>query len=120
MPGFSSILKSLREADGLTQEELATKLGISRSRLASYEQGTREPTLEILESMADFFNVDLDYLIGRSTTTTKIDLHNSTKTNNYISTIAAHMDGVSPTEDELKQITEYIDFVFRDAFKKKK
>ena len=119
MPGFASVLKSLREAEGLTQEELANKLGLSRSRLASYEQGTREPTLELLEELGDYFNVDLDYLLGRTQKTTKIENLKSSKTSPVITTIAAHMDGISPTEAELKQITDYIDFVFRDAFKDK-
>lgn len=63
---FKTRLRMLRESAGLTQEDMAKALGISRTRLASYEQGQREPGLELLEEIADYFNVDMDYLIGRN------------------------------------------------------
>lgn len=98
---FSTVLKQLREDRDLTQEELAKKLNISRSRLASYEQGQREPDLELLETIADFFNVDLDYLLGRATTTTKI---------NEIHTLAAHATQ-DLTQEEMEEIENYIKFL---------
>lgn len=72
MGDFNNVFKSLRIASGLTQEELAQKLHISRSRVGMYETGARQPDYETLEAIADFFNVDMDYLLGRSTKTTVI------------------------------------------------
>lgn len=72
MGNFYSVLKSLRTANGLTQEELAKALKISRSTVGMYENGSREPDYETLEAIADFFNVDIDYLLGRTNKTTKI------------------------------------------------
>lgn len=72
MGSFNSVLKSLRTAKGLTQEELAKILKISRSTVGMYENGSREPDYETLELIADFFNVDIDYLIGRTDKTTVI------------------------------------------------
>ena len=69
---FSDILKSLRKEQRLTQVELAKKLGLTRSSLSMYELGDREPDFETLEAIADFFNVDMDYLLGRSDKTTKL------------------------------------------------
>lgn len=66
MNKFSKRLKKLREEKGLTQEQLADILKITRSRLSMYEQGKREPSFELQEAIADFFNVDLDYLMGRT------------------------------------------------------
>lgn len=63
---FSTRLKKLRAEYSLTQDELAPKLGISRSTLGMYETGKREPDFETLETIADFFNVDMNYLIGYS------------------------------------------------------
>lgn len=64
---FAERFKMLRIETGLTQEELATKLQVSKGAIGNYESGFREPrTLEDLENIADFFNVDLDYLVGRT------------------------------------------------------
>ena len=70
MGNFQNIFKRLRISCGYTQQELADKLGISRSTIGMYETGSREPDFETLELIADFFNVDIDYLIGRSEKTT--------------------------------------------------
>lgn len=83
MSKFSSILKSLRNSRGLTQDELSKQLKISRSTIGMYESNAREPDFETLELIADFFNVDIDYLLGRSAKTT------------YISYEAPHKKGVS-------------------------
>lgn len=66
MSDFSSILKRLRKEKNMTQPELAQHLDISRSAISMYEIGSREPDLETLEAIADFFNVDMDVLTGRA------------------------------------------------------
>ena len=65
MGDFQSIFRNLRIERGFTQAELAKKLNISRSTIGMYETGSREPDYETLEKIADFFNVDIDYLMGR-------------------------------------------------------
>ncbi len=70
MGNFQNIFKQLRIASGLTQVEFAKKIGISRSTIGMYETGAREPDFETLEKIADFFNVDIDYLLGRTDKTT--------------------------------------------------
>lgn len=65
MNKYAKRLKQLREDNGLTQDELANKLHTSRSRISMYEQGKREPDFEMQESIADYFNVTIDYLFGR-------------------------------------------------------
>lgn len=59
MTKFQIELKRLRKEHNLTQEQLAEKLGLTRSRIGNYEQGNREPSFEILELLADFFNVSM-------------------------------------------------------------
>lgn len=61
---FSENLKILREKKQMTQQQLADKLKISRSTIGMYENGSREPDFETLELIADFFNVNMDRLIG--------------------------------------------------------
>jgi len=66
MKKMRNVLRSLRVREGLTQEELAKKLGIARSTIGMYENGERVPPLKILERFADFFNVDMNYITGRT------------------------------------------------------
>lgn len=66
MSTFSDVLKDLRYKKGWSQQRLADELQISKSSVNMYERGEREPSFETLEHIADIFNVDLDYLIGRS------------------------------------------------------
>lgn len=69
---FNLRLKQLRQARRLTQVELAKRLGISSAAVSMYESGQREPNFETEELIADFFNVDIDYLRGKRDTTTEI------------------------------------------------
>lgn len=64
MSRISETLVYLRKRDKLTQEALAEKLNVSRSIIAMYENGRRDPSLENLEAIADEFNVSIDFLVG--------------------------------------------------------
>lgn len=72
MTTFNVRLKELRKSRHLSQRELAEKLHISKSAISMYEGGQREPDHGTLEIIADFFNVDMDYLLGRKNTTHRI------------------------------------------------
>lgn len=64
MGSFGINLRKLRTANSLTQDQLAERLNVSKSRISMYENGNREPSFEMLETIADFFNVDMSTLIG--------------------------------------------------------
>ena len=64
MADFSSMVKYLRQREGLSQRELASKLNMSASAIGMYESGKRIPRHEDEETIADFFNVDLNTLRG--------------------------------------------------------
>ena len=66
MGNFAQVFKNLRIKSGLTQQEMSEKLNISRSSIGMYENGEREPSFELLEVIADYFNVDMNYLLGKS------------------------------------------------------
>lgn len=66
MSGFSERFKLLRKQHDMTQNVLAQRLGISKSSVNMYERGEREPGFATLEAIADVFNVDMDYLLGKS------------------------------------------------------
>jgi len=59
-------IAELRDARALTQEQLATTLGISRAALSHYEKNRRQPDFDTLIKLADEFNVSVDYLLGRT------------------------------------------------------
>ena len=69
---FKTRLKQLRNEKKINQRELANFLKVAPSTISMYESGQREPNFEVLESLADFFNVDLNYLLGKSDKTTKL------------------------------------------------
>ena len=63
---FSERLKKLRKDTGLTQVDVASKLGISQQAYASWERGIKKPTQENLVKIAQVLNVSVDYLVGNS------------------------------------------------------
>ena len=101
MAVFANILKTLRTERQLSQLELATRLGISKSAVSMYEQGRREPDFDILNKIADIFQVDVDYLLGRTVSSSESEPV----------TIAAHLDTSDLTQDELDDVAEYIRFI---------
>ncbi|WP_173297006.1 helix-turn-helix domain-containing protein [Thermanaeromonas sp. C210] len=59
-------LRSLRKARNLKREQLAAAIGVTPRVITFYETNDREPSLRVLIALADFFDVSLDYLVGRS------------------------------------------------------
>lgn len=59
-------IKYLREKNGLTQKDIATKLGVEPAAISKYELDMREPNIEAIKKLATIFNVSIDYLLGRT------------------------------------------------------
>lgn len=57
-------IRQLRKSEKMTQQELADALGVAKSTISMYENDQREPDFETLEAIADYFNVDMNYLTG--------------------------------------------------------
>ena len=99
MANFNERLKFLRENSNMSQAELSKHIGVSKSSINMYERGEREPSIETLEAIADFFNVDMDYLLGKSEHRNK---------NEWLATfefIQSNSNNYSPHEKEV--IKEY-------------
>lgn len=96
MPSFSERFRYLRNQRRLSQQFLADQLGLSKSSVNMYERGEREPKIETLELIADYFNVDLDYLIGKSDIPLK-------------HTLSADPDTVLVNDDP--ELTEYLEML---------
>lgn len=65
-------LATLRKTKKLTQEELAKYLNMTQRTYCGYELNQTEPNIETLCKLADYFNVSIDYLVGRETTDEQI------------------------------------------------
>lgn len=66
-------LRELRTKSGLTQNEIATRLGVSGQTILNWENGIYEPKINQLIQLADLFSVSVDYLIERKNTNKSID-----------------------------------------------
>lgn len=63
---FPRIISTLRKEMGKTQKSVADDLGISQALLSHYEKGTRECNFDFLLKLSDYYNVSVDYLLGKS------------------------------------------------------
>lgn len=63
---FSVKLKEIRKEKGITQTELAKKLGVASGTVGNWESGKREPDFETVSRLARFFGVSVDWLLGRA------------------------------------------------------
>ena len=72
MSTFGSRLKDLRQSKGLTGVELGEILNVSNKTISTWENNTREPNQEMTATIAEYFNVTTDYLLGRNSTTNEL------------------------------------------------
>lgn len=77
---FSENLMRLRKAKGLSQEEFANEINVSRQTVSKWELGTSTPEMDKLMQMANFFNISVDDLVNGEDVTSKVS--NKTENNN--------------------------------------
>ncbi len=65
MNKFSDRLKELRADKNIGQVELSKKINVSKGIISLWENGLREPSMQCLIALADFFDCSIDYLVGR-------------------------------------------------------
>lgn len=99
---FANTLKNLREANNVTQEQLADYLKVSRPTIAGYETKSRQPDYERLEQISEFFHVTIDYLIRGRTEEENIPVKESTIDQEV--TISYRKLSVNSKQDVLKYI----------------
>lgn len=116
---FPRILKLLRKERGLRQKEAADKLGVAQALLSHYENGKRECGLDFLVQAADFYNVSVDYILGRTnsrsgTIVTENDLEESTVSESASANLAG-----TGTLLRKKLVTNALEIVFSLLIKTK-
>ena len=61
---YTERLRKLREFEKINQTEIAKELGVSQNTYSQYETGARQPSLEMLIKLAEFYFVSVDYILG--------------------------------------------------------
>jgi len=80
---FCEIISALRAEKGIYQKELADLLQVSIGTISNYEQGIHNPDFETLCKIADFYEVSLDYLLGRTQIRASVEQLDQKLTDNY-------------------------------------
>ncbi|HBG7258628.1 helix-turn-helix domain-containing protein [Clostridioides difficile] len=107
MATFGERFKFLRTEMNLTQDELVEKFNkvyltsFNKSTISQYENNKRKPEINILENWADFFDVSIDYLLGRTLVRNHIDT---------VTTHKANPNEILPEEAQ-EQLNDYIEFL---------
>ena len=73
---FKNVFIKLRTEKEMTQDSISKELGVSKSTIGMWETGKRLPSPDLCEQIADYFNVDIDYLYGRTKIRQKIHFDN--------------------------------------------
>jgi len=108
---FHNVLKKLRSNRNITQSELADEIGVSKSTISMYETNHREPDFETLEKIADYFNVDVGYLLEADNYNPDAISPFDVQTKRIIKVMAAHSDKkLSPLA--IKSIEEFIEYQY--------
>lgn len=112
-------LRELREAKGLSQEEVAKAIGVGRVTYLKYENGENRPVRKLKE-LSSFFNVSIDYLLGNeSPKVSKRDMNDLAK---FLNKTEVMFDGntYNLSEEDQQKLRNALEFVFWDAKRQNK
>lgn len=90
--GLAENIKSLREQHGLTQNEFAEQLGVSGKAVCTWEKGTRQPRMGVIEKMAKLYNIKKSDIIEDKETPAPNGERNITKKSQHDEKIAMLID----------------------------
>lgn len=102
-------ISMLRKEKNLNQLELSKILNISNTTLSQYETGKRVPSDEIKNQIADYFDVTVDFLLGRSDI--RNPYKNCNKSRNLKTAAYKNIDVADLPEEAVKQVEEYVEFI---------
>lgn len=104
MKRLSKKIKDLREAKGLSPEELADRLGFAKSTVWAYESGKKQVSVVHLERLADFFEISVDSFLDRNDRTINVNLQNA----NFLNEYTVMLDDQPLNEAELAEAASFI------------
>jgi len=103
---FGMRLKTLRNTKGVTQDQLAEKIGVSKASVSRYELSAMYPTVEVLIKLCEYFHVSADYILGLSD---KLDIQISHLTDTQVQIVIGtvnEFDRLNSTENILRNPVE--------------
>ncbi|SFX79739.1 helix-turn-helix transcriptional regulator [Ruminococcus sp. XPD3002] len=99
---MNNVLKELRQKKGCKHKEMSEALGVSVSQLSDYENGRKKLGMSMAIKLADFYNVSLDYIMGRETDIdNRSDIERLTAENNLT---GADEEFLKQNQDQLVQL----------------
>lgn len=107
---FSNRLKMLRTKKGLSQQNMADFLGITRQGYGKYEDGKSEPDHQSLVKLANYFDVTTDYLLGHDVNKDEVNYYMNKIATEYPDIDLMFKDMQSFTTKDMKEVYEYIKF----------
>lgn len=116
MSKFGDRLRELREEKDLMSKDFAKIMNVEPATVTNWEKGKRFPKDDILMKIADYFNVSIDYLLGRDykeSKTTKVEKESLTI--ELLKKIIAENDIKNVDDIKLSQLNELIDMLQEDA-----
>lgn len=105
---FGTRVKDLREKEGLSMEQLATDLGVTKSRVNMWENNGTIPRGDVLVQLANYFNVSTDFLLGND------DNSEISKSNSRLSSLQRNLGKLN--EADLNKAEGMLKAVFMDIF----
>ena len=118
-------MKQLREEKDLMQQEVCSALGLEQSTLANYENNLRVPKTDILISIANYYGVSLDYLVGRTNNRFDNSKRHPKDLNKFLEQAEIVFDGdtYNLSDDERQMVMKSLEVAFyaaKQANKRKK
>ncbi|MBY7145029.1 helix-turn-helix transcriptional regulator [Virgibacillus sp. NKC19-3] len=104
MSNIAARLIQLREEKGLSSEELANELHFAKTIIWSYELGKKEPIQSHVNKIADYFGVDVNYLLGEETKSSGISLQHANDLKDY----DLYVDDIKLSDEEIDEAIAYI------------
>lgn len=113
-------LKNIRSSKGITQAKLAEAINTASYNVASWEQGRTEPDLDFLIALADYFNVSVDFLLGRPNIDISFSVEDQKKLDEDPQGIV-FKDFKNLSDDDQKRLIDYLNLLIeRQEFKSDK
>lgn len=117
---FGNRLKALRVSKDLKQSDLAAILGVSSSAIGSYERCERQPTYELLNKYAQYFNVSIDYMLCNSQEKITVEQYQHLTTLELSDIFRKHsitLDGVELSETDKRRVLDIATVLLFDRIK---